>query len=160
MTKIANPEPIQLDAFDRKILAIVQKDNQLSHAQLGDRVGLSTSAVRRRLSVLRETGVIARDISFIHPDKFGVMLIVTLSFGEESLEAYEAIDAQVSQTPEIKQSYHVSGSNDYILIVHGPSLKWYEQWAKQTFMTNPAIRRYSTNVVWSCKKFETALSVF
>ena len=55
------------------------------------------------------------------------------------------------------QSYHVSGATDYILIVQGPSLQWYEDWAKENIMSIGAIQRHDTAVVWSCKKFETAL---
>ncbi|MBL4871333.1 MAG: Lrp/AsnC ligand binding domain-containing protein [Robiginitomaculum sp.] len=95
----------------------------------------------------------------VKPDHFSVTLIVTLSFGVESIKAYDAFDQLVLESPEIQQSYHVAGSNDYILIIHGPSLIWYEEWAKHMFMSNPAIRRYSTAVVWSCKKFQTKIKL-
>jgi Lrp/AsnC family leucine-responsive transcriptional regulator len=146
-----------LDPFDRAILDLVQRNNQLTHAAIGDKVGLSPSAVRRRLSELRHKGVIARDVSLLAPGQGGVTLITTISFGEETVEAYDAFDQQIKDTPEILQGYAVAGSDDYVLIISGPSLSWYEDWAKSTFMRNPAIRRYDTRVVWSCKKFETAL---
>lgn len=146
-----------MDDFDRQILEIVQKDNQLTHAEIGTQVGLSDSAVRRRLGVLRNTGVIERDVAILNPNEVGVRLVVMISFLEESIETYDAFDQQIARTPEIRQAYHVAGAEDYLLIVHGPDLRWYEDWSKQTFMSNPAIRRYDTRVVWSCKKFETAL---
>jgi Lrp/AsnC family leucine-responsive transcriptional regulator len=157
MAKITKNPHYALDAFDKNILSIVQENNQLSHNVIGKRVGLSTSAVRRRLSNLRSAGVISKDVSLIKPDSFGVTLIVTINFGDESIEAYDALDQLVLECLEIQQSYHVAGSNDYIMIVHCPSLQWYEEWSKNTFMTNSAIRRYSTAVVWSCKKFETKI---
>lgn len=159
MKKTATTAPFQLDDFDRAILEIVQVDASLTHAEIGEQVHLSASSVRRRLAALRSCGVIRRDVSLVDPERFGVTLIVTLTFEEESLEAYEALDRQIQIMPEIKQSYHVAGSDDYVLIVHGPSLQWYEDWAKATFMSNPALKRYSTSVVWSCKKFETAIAI-
>ncbi len=146
-----------MDEFDRRILEIVQENNQLTHAEIGNRTGLSDSAVRRRLGVLRNTGVIERDVAMLNQNETGVRLVVTISFLEESVETYDAFDHQIARTPEIRQAYHVAGAEDYLLIVHGPSLQWYEDWSKQTFMSNPAVRRYDTRVVWSCKKFETAL---
>ncbi|MCQ8186590.1 Lrp/AsnC family transcriptional regulator [Parvularcula maris] len=147
----------ELDRFDRAILRILQRDNQRSHEAIGRAVGLSGSAVRRRIVRLREEGVIARDVSLLDPVGWGVRLIVTLTFGEETVEAYEALDEQMAAEPHVMQSYHVAGTEDYVLIVHGPNLPWYEAWSKDTFMTNPAIRRYETKVVWSCKKFETSV---
>jgi len=154
MTNIA-----ALDPFDRALLDLVQRDNQLTHAALGEQVGLSASAVRRRLKVLRDTGVISRDVSILAPGQAGVTLITTLSFGEESVEVYDAFDQQILDTPEILQGYAVAGTDDYVLIITAPSLSWYEDWAKAAFMSNPAIRRYDTRVVWSCKKFDTAVTL-
>lgn len=156
---MANFSITDLDDFDRRILGLVQQDNQMTHAMLGERVGLSPSAVRRRLKAMRDRGVIAKDVSILKQDDIGVRLIVSLSFQNESPEAFDAFDRQIGETPEILQGYHVSGSVDYILIVQGPSLSWYEEWGKQAFMSNPDIRRYDTQVVWSCKKFETAVEI-
>ena len=160
MTKIGETDlQATLDGLDRKILNAVQSDNQRSHASIGEDIGLSSSAVRRRLSALRQSGVIAQDVSILAQTGLGVRLIVTVSFGEESVEAYEAFDRQIAETKEIQQAYHVAGSDDYVLIVHGPSLEWYEDWAKSAFMSNAAIRRYDTTVVWSCKKFDTRIDL-
>ena len=159
MVKTAISNANKLDDFDKNILSIVQDDNQLSHSEIGKQVGLSTSAVRRRLSNLRKSGIIHKDVSLVKPDRFGVTLIVTLSFGEESIEAYDALDQLVLECQEVQQSYHVAGSNDYIMIVHGPNLVWYEDWSKRMFMSNSAIRRYSTSVVWSCRKFQTKIKL-
>ena len=150
---------MDLDSFDRRILGLVQHNNQMTHAQIGERVGLSASAVSRRLKAMRESGVIEKDVAILKQNDIGVRLIVSVSFENESPETFEAFDRQIGETPEILQGYHVSGTVDYILIVQGPSLSWYESWGKRAFMSNPDIRRYDTHVVWSCKKFETAVEI-
>ena len=148
-----------LDRADRDILRIVQKDNQLTHAAIGEEIGLSMSAVRRRLVALRDGGLISKDVSIINADSVGVTLIVQVSFGEDTCEGYQEFDAHIAKLPNVKQSYHVSGATDYVLIVQGPSLQWYEAWAKDSLMSIPAIQRHDTSVVWSCKKFETAILI-
>ena len=148
----------EMDDFDKRILRLVQQNNQMTHAEIGEAVGLSGSAVRRRLKLLRASGVIAADVSILRLDA-GVRFIVSVSFGEESVEACAAFDEQMRAAPEVAQCYHVSGAEDYMVIVHGPSVEWYEAWSKQVFMNNPAVRRYDTRVVWDCKKFSTAVPV-
>ncbi len=146
-----------LDKADLAILRIVQKDNQITHAAIGDKIGLSVSAVRRRLVALRQDGHISKDVSILRPDTLGVTLIVQIAFREDTQEGYSEFDAHIANLPNVMQSYHVSGATDYILIVQGPSLQWYEDWAKENIMSIAVIQRHDTSVVWSCKKFETAI---
>ncbi|HYZ61850.1 MAG TPA: winged helix-turn-helix transcriptional regulator, partial [Acetobacteraceae bacterium] len=56
-----------LDRFDLKLLDLVQRDNRLTSEALGDRVGLSATAVQRRLKRLREEGVIEADVAVVSP---------------------------------------------------------------------------------------------
>lgn len=148
-----------LDDFDRAILRSVQINNQKTHAALGEEIGLSGSAVRRRLADLRASGIIAGDVSLVDRSALGVTLIIQLSFDTDTPEAYEEFDAAMRSLPNVKQSYHISGSMDYVLVVQGESLPWYEEWAKQHLMSNSNIKRHDTSVVWSCKKFDTALPI-
>lgn len=148
-----------LDSFDRAILDIVQRDATLTHEEIGGRVNLSASSVRRRLKRLIETGIIQKQVALLDPDVAGVTLIVSVRFADETLDAYQAFDEFIADDAHVKVAYHVAGQEDYVLIVHGPSLTWYEDWAKSAIMTNPAVQRYSTTVVWSQKKFETALAL-
>ena len=46
----------ELDQFDVALLNLVQENNLLKSEQLADRVGLSATAVQRRLKRLRESG--------------------------------------------------------------------------------------------------------
>lgn len=149
---------IELDAFDRALLKLVQKNNAQTHEALGQQVNLSASSVRRRLDRLRREGVIDREVALLDRDGYGVTLIVSIAFERESADAYDDLDARLIGSSLVKQVYHVAGEEDYVLIVHCDSLQTYEAWAKDTLMSDPDIRRYSTRVVWSCKKFDTSLA--
>ena len=46
-----------MDAIDRKILAVVQEDASLSVAEIGQRVGLSSTPCWKRLQRLEEVSV-------------------------------------------------------------------------------------------------------
>ncbi|WP_114520497.1 Lrp/AsnC family transcriptional regulator [Altererythrobacter sp. ZODW24] len=148
-----------MDKFDEAILKIVQADNRMTNGAIGDHVGLSVSAVRRRLEALRDSGIIAKDVAILNPARLGVTLIVSVTFIEDKAEQYAAFDKSIAALPAVKQSYHVSGQADYVLIVQGPSLEWYEEWSKGHLMSDPIIRRFETAVAWSCKKFETSIEL-
>ena len=54
---------MDLDRLDRQLLNLVQADSAQTAEQLAEHVGLSPSAIQRRLKRLREQGVIARDVA-------------------------------------------------------------------------------------------------
>ncbi len=152
------PKNVKLDNFDELILHQIQNNSDQTHAQIGKQIGLSSSAVRRRLQRLKDRGVVECQIAILDPDKFGVTLIIELCFSNETPQMYADFDKQMASLQAVQQSYHVAGDTDYVLVVHGPSLQWYEEWSKRTFMSDPNIRRYSSRVVWSRKKFSPSVT--
>ncbi len=148
-----------MDSFDREILRIVQRDNRLSHAELGERVGLSASSVRRRLTALREAGVIQAEVAILDPDKDHITVVVLIAFHHETVEAYEAFKERMRAAPEVSQCYSVAGEVDFVLVVHAPDQGTYERWGERELMSDPAIRRYDSHIVWSRVKFSTAIDV-
>lgn len=47
---------MKLDAYDRKILAALQRDGRLSNVQLAQEIGLSPSPCLRRVRMLEDAG--------------------------------------------------------------------------------------------------------
>lgn len=148
-----------MDAFDHHILAIVQRDSTLSHVAIGERVGLSASSVRRRLTHLRETGVIEKEVCLVNADKTGITVIVSIRFEKESHHTYEAFKRAMRTDTHIRQCYTVSGEVDFIVIGHFPDLPAYEEWIGETLLSNKDLQRSDTNIVYSTVKFETAVDV-
>ena len=68
------------DAYDRRILALLQEDASLSSAQIAEQVGLSQSPCWRRIQRLEELGYIKRRVALLDPQKLkvGVTVFVLL----------------------------------------------------------------------------------
>lgn len=152
---------LEIDDFDRAILDVVQENNLLTHAEIGERVNLSPSSVRRRLTALREAGVIAADVSIVNPAVVGraITVIVSVMFEKETPEAYEAFRKRMLKAPEVSQCYSVAGPVDFVLICHARDLSEHEKWAERVLMADPAIKRSTSQVVWSRTKFSTRIAV-
>lgn len=146
-----------LDLFDRKILTALQRDNRQSMAALGERVGLSEPAIRRRVRRLRQDGYILADVSLVEPTLMGITVVVAVRFAKESRDTYDAFKAEIVSTPEIVQCYTVTGDEDFILIGHFTDMGSYDDWVNARILTNPAISRSTTNVVYRRIKYETAI---
>ncbi len=146
-----------MDHLDQAILTIVQRNNQLTHSEIGRAVSLSPSSVRRRLAKLRADKVIEADVSIVNAKTNQITVIVAVSFQQESLESVNDFKRRMVDAPEVSQCYSVAGQIDYVLVVHATDLHAYEHWGERVLMNDPAIRRYDTYIVWSRVKFSTAV---
>ena len=78
----------RLDAIDRKILTVLQEDASLSVAEIGDRVGLSSTPCWKRIQRLEADGVILRRVALVDQNKIGLGISVFVSV--ESADHSEA----------------------------------------------------------------------
>ncbi len=148
-----------VDHFDRKILVALQIDNRQSMAALGEKIGLSEPAVRRRVGRLRSIGMILRDVAVIDAARLGITVIISVRFEKESQQTYDAFKAAIAATDAITQCYTVTGDEDFVLIGHFADMAAYDDWVNAVILTNAAISRTTTNVVYRTVKFETAIPI-
>lgn len=138
-----------VDAFDLKLLRLVQANNRLTAEDLSGQVGLSPSACQRRLKRLRKEKVIEADISVISPEAVGrhLTMIVEVTLERERPDIMDEFKRSMRATPEVMQCYYVTGEVDFILVLTARDMRHYEQFTKKFFFDNPNIRRFHTMVV-------------
>lgn len=137
-----------LDRFDRKLLALVQRDAALTSEVLADRVGLSPSAVQRRLKRLREDGVITALVATVDPDKVGrpALFVVGLEIERERPELLQRLRAWLAHEDAVQEVFYVTGAWDFVLIVTARDVEAYDALMSRLMADNPNIRRFTTNV--------------
>ena len=148
-----------MDDFDRRLLHALQRDNQQTHETLGAAIGLSASAVRRRVARLRRDGVIRADVCLLDASRVGVTVIVSIRFEKESNATYDAFKRRMIDAPQIAQCYTVSGEADFVLIGHFRNLAAYDLWVERELLSSPAVARSTTSIVYRTVKFDTAVPV-
>jgi Lrp/AsnC family leucine-responsive transcriptional regulator len=146
-----------LDKTDRKILNILQKDNQITNLALADKIGISAPPCFRRVKRLREAGIIMKDVSLVDPFKVGRPLIVfaniTLEKQREDLLAH--FERKMAEQPEIMQCYFVSGDTDYLLIIHVYDMNHYNEFARRVFANEPNIKKFRSSFCLNRTKYNT-----
>ena len=108
-----------MDSLDLRILEILQRDNRTSSERIASVVGLSSTAVQRRIKRLRELGVIIQDTSVVSPDAVGrkLTVIVEVTLSKAPSYGLDAFKQSVRETPEVTQCYLVTGKADFVLII-------------------------------------------
>jgi Lrp/AsnC family transcriptional regulator, leucine-responsive regulatory protein len=143
-----------LDRFDRQLLSLVQDDSAQTAERLAQQMGLSASAVQRRLKRLREEGVIVRDAAVVDPRKVGrpTYFVVSVQVEGERPELLAQLREWLAARDQIQQIFYVTGDVDFVLIVTAPDTESYEALMARMIAENPNVRRFTTSVVLSVAK--------
>jgi Lrp/AsnC family transcriptional regulator, leucine-responsive regulatory protein len=104
-----------LDDIDRALLQALQKDGQISYAELGSRVGLSASAVNDRLKRLKNKGVLQRITAEVSPVALGREFLVFILVELGDLKQEPEFLARMRASPEVLECHHVAGDYSYLL---------------------------------------------
>jgi Lrp/AsnC family transcriptional regulator len=128
-----------MDAIDRKILAVMQEDASLSVAEIGSRVGLSSTPCWKRIQRLEGDGVIQKRVALIDPVKIGlgITVFVSVETGDHSQEWLGRFAETVGGMPEVMEFYRMAGDVDYMLRVVVPDIAGYDTFYKKLIGTVP-----------------------
>ena len=149
-----------MDAVDRKILAVVQQDASLSVAEIGQRVGLSSTPCWKRLQRLEADGVITRRVALVDPDKIGLgtCVFVSIETGDHSEEWLQRFAEVVGAMPEVMEFYRMAGDVDYMLRVVVPDIAGYDAFYKKLIATVP-LKNVTSRFAMERIKSTTALPI-
>jgi Lrp/AsnC family transcriptional regulator len=128
-----------MDAIDRKILSELQRDASLSVAEIGNRVGLSSTPCWKRIQRLEADGVIQRRVAVVDQDKLGlgVTVFVSVETGDHSEDWLRRFAEVVSAQPEVMEFYRMAGDVDYMLRVVVPDIPGYDAFYKRLIANVP-----------------------
>lgn len=145
---------MELDKLDRRILAILQKDARRPAELMGADVGLSASAVQRRIARMREEAVITAEVALVDPKQAGrpLTMIVDVEVERERPELLASLKQWIAAEPCIQEAWYVTGAGDYVLIVVARDVDDFEALMQRFVADNANVRRFQTRVALSTLK--------
>ncbi|MBK0031305.1 Lrp/AsnC family transcriptional regulator [Erwinia sp. S43] len=149
----------QLDEVSLKILDILQKQADISNAELADRVGLSVSPCWRRVTEMREKGVIRGSVMLVDPESLGleVNVFVHVTLKQQDKQSLEEFTDTVSNRPEVMECYLMTGEADYLLRVVVENLKKYQVFIQECLTQIRSVASIRSSFALSQVKYTTAL---
>lgn len=135
-----------LDELDLRILDLVQDDADRSSEAIAGAVGLSASAVQRRVARLKRDGIIEQVIALVEPRSVGhmVTVLVEVEIDNERRSALEAFQRWVVEAPEVQSCWYVTGDADYALLVSTRDLDGYNAFIERLMSEQPVVRKYKS----------------
>jgi Lrp/AsnC family transcriptional regulator len=149
-----------MDAIDRKILNVLQLDSSLSVAEIGHRVGLSSTPCWKRIQRLEADGVITRRVALVDQNKVGVGInvFVSVETGDHSQDWLERFAQTVSAMPEVLDFFRMAGDVDYLLRVVVPDMQAYDAFYKRLISAIP-LKNVTSRFAMEKIKSTTALPI-
>jgi Lrp/AsnC family leucine-responsive transcriptional regulator len=113
----ASTEGRLLDALNLELLAALQADARVSHAELGRRVGLSSPAVTERVRRLEAAGIIRGYHADVDPRLVGYTLGVAIRI-RPAPRQLAAVAELARETPEVIECHRVTGDDCYVMTAY------------------------------------------
>jgi Lrp/AsnC family leucine-responsive transcriptional regulator len=148
------PQAVDLDDFDRKIIAVLRHDGRISVTDLAQRIGLSKTPCQVRLRRLIEFGVIRGFTALVDPAKLGLdhVAFAEVKLSDTRETALAEFNAAVQRIPEVEECHMIASSFDYLLKVRTPDIRRYRMVLGEKISSLPHVASTSTYVAMETVK--------
>jgi Lrp/AsnC family leucine-responsive transcriptional regulator len=167
---------IELDAIDRRILAILQENGRLSNQEIAERVNLSPSPCLRRIRRLEESGVIRGYVALLDAQKLGLDLLAYVSVrlekrgpsatagreaqaGRPGATHAELFRAAVQTWPEVVACHAMTGDMDFLLRVQVEDMAHFSRFVQEQLLHHPSVIDVKSSFSLDTFKETTALPI-
>lgn len=158
---VSSTEKYSIDATDLQILRELQRNARLTTKELAARVNLSTTPVFERVKRLERDGIIDRYVAVLNAEKLNQGLVVFCQVKMNRLGRDIAADfnRMVKDIPEVTECYNISGQYDYLLKIHAPNMKYYQEFVLNVLGTIPHLGSLESTFVMDEIKHEYGISL-
>ena len=151
----------ELDATDRRILTVLQKEGRITNAELSERVNLSPSACHRRTQRLEEEGFIEGYVALLGPRRLGrpTTVFVEITLQGQADELLDAFEREVAKIPDILECHLMAGQADYLIKILAEDTEDFARIHRQYLSRLPGVRQMHSSFALRTVVKTTALAV-
>ena len=152
---------MKLDAIDRRILNVLQRDGRMQNVELAKDVGLSPSPCLRRVRLLEEAGVIERYVAVLNATKVGKGLTVfaRVWLKGQDAETVDHFTEAVKKLPEVVECNLMAGDCDFVLRIVAADLDDYRQFQIKHLTRIKGVQSVKTEIPMQKIKLTSELPV-
>jgi Transcriptional regulators len=150
-----------LDKIDIQLLRILQQNSKLTTKELAARVNLSTTPVFERLKRLESEGYIKKYVAILDAEKlnFGFVVFCSVKLRRLNREIAEEFSRIIQEIPEVTECYNISGEYDFLLKIHAPDMKYYQEFILNVLGTIESLGSLTSTFVMADIKHNYGISI-
>ncbi len=137
-----------LDEIDRSLLTELQRNADQSLLDLGEIVGLSASAVQRRVGRLKAEGYITGIFARLDQQRLGlpVTIVTTIRLVRDGTSYTRDLLDALKARPEVQLIHYLAGQHDLIVVTVVGDLADYSNGVLSDLEADDNVSRIETNV--------------
>ena len=151
----------RLDALDRRILKIVQRQGNLSQAELAERVSTSPASCWRRLKALEEDGILRETVRLVDPVKVGkgLNVICQVRMKSHAEDARGQFEKFALAHDKVMECYSMSGEWDYLVRVIVHDVREYEEFLMRELLAQGSVATSASHFALKRVKSTTEIPI-
>jgi Lrp/AsnC family leucine-responsive transcriptional regulator len=140
---------MDLDRYDRTILAVLQKDGRIAITALAEKVGLSPNATAERMRRLQREEIITGFRATLNPAALGrgLTAFVEVRLDRTSSEVFDDFARVIRRMDGVEECHMVAGGFDYLLKTRHRDMAAYRAFLSDTLIDLPGVRDTRTYAV-------------
>jgi DNA-binding Lrp family transcriptional regulator len=136
-----------LDTIDNQIINLLLEDARMGYSEIGERVGLSRTAVKTRIAALERQGIIKGYKAIIDPQAAPETMTFVTNI-ETKPDSFEECKRIFAESPETVTIVHTTGSNCHLVaICLAPDVKTMRNFVNKIYKEVPGIISINANSV-------------
>jgi len=134
-----------LDGTDREIISLLQYDGRMPYTEIGNKLGLSEGAVRRRVKRLTEDGFM-QIVGIVEPRLMDWNAAGMIGINVQSGQMEQAAEA-IGNFPEVTYLFMASGGFDLFVEVYCRDRDHFVEFLNQKLQQVPGVTRTETFMI-------------
>ena len=145
----ANTAAPRLDAFDVRILAVLQRNGRITKIRLAEEIGLSPSPCWERMRRLEACGLIRGYHADIELDRLlnTATIFVEVTLRSHTADDFGRFERAIDEVPEVVDCYATGGGIDYLMRLITLDIDHYQRVIDGLLLAEIGIDRYFTYIV-------------
>ncbi len=150
-----------VDATDRRILTVLQKDGRMTNADLSEQVNLSPSACHRRVQRLEEDGLIAGYVALLDARRMGkpTTVFVEITLQGQADDLLDAFEQAIKRVPDVLECHLMAGTADYLLKIVATDTEDFARIHRQYLSRLPGVAKMQSSFALRTVVKTTAIAV-
>jgi Lrp/AsnC family leucine-responsive transcriptional regulator len=139
---------MDLDATDRRILTVLQREGRVTNSELAERINLSASACHRRVQRLEESGVIRDFVALLDAKavKRATVVFVEITLAAQADDVLDAFEREVRKISDVLECHLMTGQADYLLKVVAEDTEDFARIHRQKLARLPGVAQMQSSL--------------
>ena len=135
-----------IDEKDNEIINLLLKDARMSYSDIGEKVGLSRTAIKNRIAVLEKNGIIGGYRVVVNPQESPEMMTFIVNI-ETKAENFDEARQLFAESPETVTLVQTTGTCRMVAICVAPDVKTMKTFVNRIYRETQGITYINANSV-------------